>query len=211
MIFALLAQYHAAIPHLFSYRLATSSSGGSGSGSGSGSSSETRTGTRTETETHQQQHDTNENNTQNQNNNDNDDNSKSLTIVLSDKATTYLVAAQLALSQFPGMLLPAIIGWVVGLAWRAEILPGVAAASSSSAWRVPAWMVGEKERVLPVGSSSSAAATPTYGMTADYDDLRRRLDDEAAAAAASGQGQTQGLYQRRRRAGGFLDRLRGAF
>ncbi|OAX77542.1 hypothetical protein ACJ72_08157 [Emergomyces africanus] len=50
------------------------------------------------------------------------------TITISDKSTTYLLAAQLSLSQFPNSLLPAAIGWAVGYAWRSDILPGRAAA-----------------------------------------------------------------------------------
>ncbi|KAE8131164.1 hypothetical protein BDV38DRAFT_31234 [Aspergillus pseudotamarii] len=119
---------------------------------------------------------------------------KSLTLLFSDKSTTYLVAAQLALSQFPGMVLPAVVGWFVGLAWRMEMLPGV-----SARWRVPAWVVGEKERTRRVVVGPS-------GGEERYEDLRRRLEGEAAAAAAeasgssssAGQGSGIGLRQGRR-------------
>lgn len=120
-----------------------------------------------------------------------DDEAKSLTLLFSDKSTTYLVAGQLVLSQFPGMVLPAALGWFVGLAWRMEILPGVGAG-----WRVPAWVVGEKERRRVVGSS---------GGEERYEDLRRRLEGEAAAVAAEAsgssaarQGSGVGLRQGRR-------------
>lgn len=156
-IFALLAQYHALIPHTFRYRLATTS---------------------------------------------NEPNSRKprLQIPLTSKSPIYLIAGQLALSQFPYMLLPAVTGWTVGVAWRAELLPG------GVSWRVPAWMVGEKERPR----SSSASATDGNER---YEDLRRRLEGEVVTAGRSsgqsshsqdwgqghGQGQGQGVDGQRRR------------
>lgn len=152
-IFALLAQYHASIPHTVRYRVATTSGAPGG---------------------------------------------KTIPpLLLSDKSTTYLVAAQLALSQFPTMLLPALVGWFVGRAWRMDLLPGLAAG-----WRVPAWMVGERETRRRVSAGTGSAAG-----TADaerYRDLRRRLEGEAvaaAAAAASGVGQERDGQRRRRSAG----------
>jgi membrane associated rhomboid family serine protease len=77
-------------------------------------------------------------------------------ITFSDKSTTYLLAAQLALSQFPYNLLPAAVGWVVGTAWTGDLLPR---------WRVAGWVVGEgrrdKERER-------------------YEGLRRRLEEDNA-------------------------------
>lgn len=103
------------------------------------------------------------------------------------------------------MLLPAVVGWVMGLAWRADLLPGV-----SAAWRVPAWVVGEKERRRVVSNNNRNDNSGSER----YEDLRRRLEGEAAAAAAASTGvagegaSDQG--QRHRRSGGFLERLRGA-
>lgn len=212
-IFAVLAQYYALIPHTYRYRISTTTSSSSSasasrnapdsyntntssSGSSSGSSASSASGS-----------------------------SKSLILLLSDKSTTYLVAAQLAFSQFPGMLLPAVVGWIVGLTWRAELLPG-----SGSGWRVPAWVLGEKERVSSRGGGGRGIGT--YGVdnshghgeregTERYHDLRRRLEGEAAAAAAAstststGVGRRDGITsdqgQRQRRPGSFLERLRGAF
>ncbi|THC89432.1 hypothetical protein EYZ11_011118 [Aspergillus tanneri] len=91
-LFAVLAQYHASIPHTVRYCISTSASSSETSNENSSSSI-----------------------------------GKSLTLLLSDKSTTYLVAAQLALSQFPGMMLPAVVGWGVGVAWRMELLPGLSA------------------------------------------------------------------------------------
>ncbi|PLB55094.1 hypothetical protein P170DRAFT_505716 [Aspergillus steynii IBT 23096] len=146
-LFALLAQYHASIPHTVRYRISTSTSAPS-----SASDATSPAG-------------------------------KSLTVLLSDKSTTYLIGAQLALSQFPGMLLPAMLGWGVGLAWRMEILPGL---SAGGAWRVPAWMVGEREtRRIPRSNGRG-------GSSGEYEDLRRRLEGEAVAAAASGSASASG-------------------
>lgn len=139
-LFALLAQYHALIPHTYRYRIGTST-------------------TTTESP------------------------SKGITLLLSNKTTTYLLALQLALSQFPYMLLPSVTGWFVGLAWRAEVLPGV-----SVNWRVPAWAVGERERVSRRGEEGR------------FEDLRRRLEGEVAAAgAASGVASENGDGERRQR------------
>lgn len=125
-LFALLAQYHALIPHTYRYRIGTSTS--------------------------------------------TEPTSKGITLLLSNKSTTYLLALQLALSQFPYMVLPSVTGWFVGLAWRAEILPGV-----SMNWRVPAWVVGERERV-------------SRGEDGRFEDLRRRLEGDVVAAGGAASG-----------------------
>ncbi|GIK03197.1 hypothetical protein Aspvir_007266 [Aspergillus viridinutans] len=176
-LFALLAQYHAGIPHTFRYRISTSTS--------TSTSASTTATTTTPSDTD----DRGEGRQQ----------GKYLTLLLSDKSTTYLVAAQLALSQFPGMILPAAVGWFVGLAWRAEVLPLPAAR-----WRVPAWVVGEKD-VGRRGTQGGEAGER-------YEDLRRRLEGEAVAAAAAsgtaGLGSEASGQRQRRREGGFMDRLR---
>ncbi|KAG9187371.1 hypothetical protein G6011_05242 [Alternaria panax] len=77
--------------------------------------------------------------------------SRSLT--LTSKSLSYLPPLQLALSQFPGSLLAALVGWGVGTAYRRDILPGAAR------WRVPGWMVGEERK-------------------AGFEGLRARLDAE---------------------------------
>ncbi|OJJ82222.1 protein dscB [Aspergillus glaucus CBS 516.65] len=130
-LFALLAQYHALIPHTYRYRIGTSTSS-------------------------------------------TEPTSKGITLLLSNKSTTYLLALQLALSQFPYMLLPSVTGWFVGLAWRAEVLPGVGVN-----WRVPAWVVGEKERV-------------SRGEEGRFEDLRRRLEGEVVAAGGAASGVSDG-------------------
>lgn len=94
------------------------------------------------------------------------------------------------------MLLPAVTGWTVGLAWRAEVLPG------GVSWRVPAWMVGEKERPRS-GAGAGAGSGSGYGSGSGvddgnerYEDLRRRLEGEVVAAGrSSGQSQSQSLDQ----------------
>jgi len=131
-LFAILAQYHALIPHTYRYRIGTST-------------------TATESP------------------------SKGITLLLSNKTTTYLLALQLALSQFPYMLLPSVTGWFVGLAWRAEVLPGIGAN-----WRVPARVVGERERVSRRGEEGR------------FEDLRRRLEGEVAAGAGAASGVSNG-------------------
>lgn len=171
VVFALLAQYYAGIPHVFRYNVSTSTST-------SASTSEVASASPAP--------------------------DKSLTLLLSDKSITYLVASQLAFSQFPATILPAAVGWFVGLAWRAEVLPG------AGRFRVPAWVVGERE--VPRLRRGSAGERR-------YDDFRRRLEGEVAAASGSsgagpgaeGRGDDAVQGQRQRRNAGFMDRLRGAF
>lgn len=181
VIFALLAQYHASIPHTFKYRISTH--GGSTSRQNTTSNNDDNATTT---------------------NNNNNNSKPSLTLLLSDKSTTYLIAAQLALSQFPASLLPAFVGWAVGIAWRADILP-------ASRWRIPAWVVGEKE----TQRRSSAGVSSAGGDAEDgerYADLRRRLDAASAAATAQ-QGASSGVQgpsgQSQRRP--LWERLTGAF
>lgn len=77
-------------------------------------------------------------------------------VTFSDKSTTYLLATQLALSQFPYNLLPAGVGWVVGTAWMGDLLPR---------WRVARWVVGEGRRERE---------------RERYEGLRRRLEEDNA-------------------------------
>lgn len=81
-------------------------------------------------------------------------------IILSDKSMTYVMAAQLALSQFPYSLLPAAVGVVVGFAWSGDLLP-----RRMGAWRVPRWVLGE------FGAKSAVDRDR-------YEGLRRRLEEE---------------------------------
>jgi len=78
---------------------------------------------------------------------------------LSDKWTVYVLAAQLALSQFPFGLLHAAVGWLVGSAWTEELVPG-----GLVRWRVPAWVVGEDARYK--------------SGRGQFEGLRRRLQEE---------------------------------
>ncbi|KAL6232602.1 hypothetical protein BDW75DRAFT_217436 [Aspergillus navahoensis] len=148
-VFALLAQYHASIPSTYRYTISTSTS----------TSTSTPTSPSSEPQSAGPK-------------------PSALTLSLSDKSTTYLIAAQLSLSQFPYMLLPSAIGWFVGVAWRAEVLP-LAAGSGSSGWRVPGWVVGEEGVAFPARGG---------GNEARFEGLRRRLESEAAAASAAASG-----------------------
>lgn len=105
--------------------------------------------------------------------------------MLTSKATSYLLPFQLALSQLPGSALAAGIGWIVGLAYRRELLPGAAS------WRVPAWVIGAREQ------------------KERYDNLRRRMEGEASIA--SGVDNNRDNARRRGVLGGLADQFRGAF
>lgn len=123
VIFAVLAQFHAMVPHMYKYRIATSDAP---------PTSEPFSG-----------------------------------LTLSDKSYQYALAVHLALLQWPGSLVGAAAGWVVGKAWRGALLP-----TRMVTWRLPGWMVGVK----------------TQRSSAEFEQLRRRLEGENAttvAAAAS--------------------------
>lgn len=111
-------------------------------------------------------------------------------ILLTDKFTTYLLAAQLALSQFPGSVLAAVVGWLVGYAWRRELLPG------ATRWRV-------SKSILRESSESER-----------FEGMRRRLEGERALAAdrgrASGVEPGPSSPQRRTLGTQFLEQFRGA-
>ncbi|KAI1110238.1 hypothetical protein F5Y14DRAFT_370636 [Nemania sp. NC0429] len=138
IIFAILSQYHAMIPHIYKYRIATSIS--------------------------------------------KSPNDQFQGFTFSDKSYRYVLALQLALFQWPGSLLGAFVGWVVGYAWRVEVLP-----RSVTRWRIPGWIVGIR--------------TPRRSQ--EFEGLRRRLEDESAptAAATGSEGQTGGVNGRRRNTG----------
>ncbi|KAF2178346.1 hypothetical protein K469DRAFT_676067 [Zopfia rhizophila CBS 207.26] len=125
IIFALLAQYYAAIPYTYRYRLAPYAPTSSTESSSSSSQSNANTATSIW--------------------------NKSIT--LTSKSLSYLLPLQLALSQLPGSLLSAAVGWAVGTAYRRDILP------YASTWRIPGWMVGEEQK-------------------RGFEGLRRRLDAE---------------------------------
>ena len=59
-------------------------------------------------------------------------------IAVTDKSTTYLLAAQLAFSHVPGSLLSAIVGWITGYVWRYQLQ------AKTTGWRVPRWLVGDQ-------------------------------------------------------------------
>lgn len=176
----MLAQYHATIPYVYRYRIGTTAASSTTANASSNDTAPTPKPT-----------------------------PKGLTLLLSDKSTTYLVAAQLALSQFPAMLLPSAVGWIVGMAWRAELLPGLS--PSATGFRVPAWIVGERER-------RSGAVNGSAAERERYEDLRRRLEGEAAASSSgleAGPGRRRnvgdGEEGGRQDNGGLMERLRGAW
>ena len=185
IVFAILAQYHAAIPSTYKYHITTGPSSSSSSSSPSSASSTSPS-------------------------------LSPLTLRLTDKSTIYFLALQLSLSQFPHSILPALSGWIIGHAWRAELLPGNAAS-----WRVPGWVYGGdtasdlRRRVLTGAAGSGAAA-------ARYEGLRRRLEGESRAATATataagrqggeGTGSGSGAETGQRPlAGQILDQFRGRF
>ena len=114
----------------------------------------------------------------------------SAAVVLSDKSTTYFMAAQLALSQFPYQILPALVGWVVGSAWTGELLPG-----GLDGRRVPSWVVGETK------------ASKERGQ---FEGLRRRLEEEGSAADGMRNVSDQQDHRPEQRRG-FMGQITGYF
>lgn len=148
IIFAILAQYHALVPHTYKYKVALSTRAPS-------------------------------------------DDTSALTF--SDKSSRYLIALQLALFQWPGSLLGASVGWVVGTLWRNEMLPG-----ALTQWRVPGWVVGMR----------------TQKRSGEFEGLQRRLEGEGSSTGVTSGAQVavEGDPNRRRTMGQqLLDEVRGAF
>lgn len=105
--------------------------------------------------------------------------------MLTSKSTSYLLPLQLALSQLPGSAIAAGVGWIIGFAYRREILPG------ATRWRVPGWIIGAREQ------------------KERYDHLRRRMEGEAGRA--TGVENNRDHARRRGLVGGLIDQFRGAF
>ncbi len=114
-------------------------------------------------------------------------------LTFSDKSSRYLMALQLALFQWPGSLLGAVVGWTVGYLWRDELLPG-----ALTQWRVPGWVVGIRSQKRSGG----------------FEGLQRRLEGEGSSSGmASGIQPAAEAEPNRRRTMGqqLLDEVRGAF
>ncbi|PYI22421.1 hypothetical protein BO86DRAFT_445642 [Aspergillus japonicus CBS 114.51] len=160
-LFAVLAQYHASIPQTVRYCLSTTTAATTAPNHSTPASAAAPTDPPPT-------------------------NKANLAITLSDKSTTYLVAAQLAASQFPNLLLPAVVGWGVGLAWRTEALP-LFFVPGGYRWRVPGWVVGQADRNSSrVGGGGAGGREATAGSGGErYDELRRRLEGEVVAASGS--------------------------
>lgn len=113
-------------------------------------------------------------------------------LTLSDKSYQYAIAFHLALLQWPGSVIGAAVGWVVGHSWRAGLLP-----TSFTTWRLPGWLVG----------------SGSYRRSAEFEGLRRRLEGEipATAVATGAQNQAEGQADRRRTMGQqIMDQFREA-
>ncbi|KAF2860634.1 hypothetical protein K470DRAFT_246881 [Piedraia hortae CBS 480.64] len=147
LIFALLVQYHAAVPYVYKYRLS-----GSLPAPSDPASSQTR----------------------------------EYGLTLTSKCTSYILPLQLALTQLPGSALTAAVGWIIGLSYRRDLLPGAAT------WRLPSWAVG--------GGAQRRR----------YDSLRRRMEGEAGRTTGVEAGTTNAEATRRRGVvGDLLNQFRG--
>lgn len=103
-------------------------------------------------------------------------------VTLSDKSSRYAMAVHLSLLQWPGSVVAAAVGWVVGHAWREGLMP-----AALVKWRVPGWLLG----------------TRGHRHRGEFEGLRRRLEGEgggaggAAGASTGVQGQEAGGERRR--------------
>ncbi|KAL6708950.1 hypothetical protein ACN47E_002077 [Coniothyrium glycines] len=169
LLFALLANYYAAVPYTYRYKLSpwvSSSSSSSSSTITAQTPSNAQAASRVW--------------------------SRSLT--LTSKSLSYLPPLQLALSQFPGSLLAAGVGWAVGTAYRRDMLPGAAR------WRVPGWVVGDEER-----------KGGFEGLRARLDAEREREGGSAGLATGILAGETQqGARQRRTLGDMVAEQFRGS-
>ncbi|KAL1887999.1 hypothetical protein Cpir12675_006350 [Ceratocystis pirilliformis] len=87
-------------------------------------------------------------------------------VTLSDKSYRYVLAMQLAMLQMPGSILSAILGWIIGYAWK-DFMP-----AALVKWRLPGWMVGLAH----------------HKRGAEFEGLRRRLEGEDSTATATSSG-----------------------
>jgi hypothetical protein len=113
-------------------------------------------------------------------------------LTFSDKSYKYALAVHLALLQWPGSVIGALVGWVIGYAWREGLMP-----TSLITWRLPGWMVGLSHQ----------------RRSAEFEGLRRRLEGENASTGASTgvQGQADNQAERRRTMGQqIVDQFREA-
>jgi hypothetical protein len=95
-------------------------------------------------------------------------------ITLSNKTFHYVLALHLAVLQWPGSVVGAAVGWIVGYAWRMELLPQMI-----SRFRLPRWLVG--------GGRS-------HGGGSQFERLRSRLEGENVTTGVStgAQGRAEG-------------------
>lgn len=148
IIFSILAQFHAMVPHVYKYRVATSQSTRANDSSGG--------------------------------------------VTLSDKSYQYAIALHLSLLQWPGSVVGAFVGWIVGNAWRSGVMP-----ASLVSWRLPGWMVG----------------LSSQRRSAEFEGLRRRLEGENGPGVGMSTGiQSEGQQAERRRTMGqqIVDQFREA-
>ncbi|MCJ1443648.1 MAG: hypothetical protein MMC23_004148 [Stictis urceolatum] len=118
LVFALLAQYQAAIPTVYKWRLVTGSGTNAGGNVGRNAPGQGQA----------------------------DSAGIQSVLTFSDKTTTYLLALQLALSQLPGSALAALVGYGLGVAYRNGVLPERLVEWRLPGWMIGgSGMVGRRE------------------------------------------------------------------
>ncbi|KAJ2902009.1 uncharacterized protein MKZ38_001102 [Zalerion maritima] len=215
IIFSILAQYHAMVPHLYSYRVVLPPSARVLSGhqsSSQPSSSQAGSSSRLGPSTSQQP--TPANTTQDPSGpgasgppgqpplpHPAHTLSSSPGLTFSDKSTKYIPPVHLFLSSLPLSPWLAFFGWTVGHLYRTDLLP-----AKLTRWRVPGWLVGV------VDAKIGGDRTTREG----FEGLQRRLaEGEEVRGEGSGvqqqQQDRQGESRRRNMGQTLMDQFRGAF
>lgn len=99
------------------------------------------------------------------------------------------MAGHLALLQWPGSLIGAVVGWLTGVAYRNGVMP-----LAIINWRVPGWMVGIRAQ----------------RRSSEFEGLRRRLEDDGTATSTGVAGADAQGDRRRTMGQQIVDQFREA-
>ncbi|KAK9465163.1 hypothetical protein V1512DRAFT_266455 [Lipomyces arxii] len=100
-----------------------------------------------------------------------EDSSSPHAITLSDKIFVYVISTQLAFSQSPGSLICAFTGWIIGVLWTREVLPG-------RNWRVPDWWQRKRSVDVTAARTSTPAQPPNATRTTEPVAAGRELGNQ---------------------------------
>lgn len=92
-------------------------------------------------------------------------------ITISDKTLVYFITAKLAFSSLAGSLLAAVVGWGIGVGWRANF-----SAQTIRSWQNLRWKRGgdAKERNVESSKSKPERGARGVGSATDFDSINSR-------------------------------------